>query len=414
MKAIDIHLNLLVEDGEHDFDCAYNINPQEGTTMSAKDIKDISHPTAKYLLDWFGKYKSVKSLLRYKNKTEIKYALQVKYRYSMKKAADSWYVRKSMSEADRFSRRMKKDLKFRKQTIVAYCKEFKKLQPVYFKTCKEAVDYNILSLTPNHKDRIARLRLDIKEYAWTIAQKKLCDKKFENNICKIPMNVTFAKIMFPMIWKNHNVVPSVHVWGRTYRHKNGVTCWHNWRPVGYTAAVNDHEITSVAVIMDDGKKIAYDFGGGKIFGELIAPEGYLWGKDEYGLKLYDAVRQAMDYHPDATDIQCGVTHIIEKLETNRRIREEQLAQELAKKAELEGVYVCFKDSLRAGNCLEGTASWVASNGLDKTKHYPAQVFYEKAKNEQRVKIALQAAVLRHKKELEKGYADLADHLLETL
>ena len=92
------------------------------------------------------------------------------------------------------------------------------------------------------------------------------------------------------------------------------------------------------------------------------------------------------------------------------------AKEQAEKADLEGVHVCLKDSLRAGNCQAGTLAFVGRLGLDEKKHYRALEIFEMAKQKspndiRLVKLALTAAALRTKKEEEQGYAVISEHFV---
>jgi hypothetical protein len=119
-----------------------------------------------------------------------------------------------------------------------------------------------------------------------------------------------------------------------------------------------------------------------------------------------------DYHPSASDLikENAGDKIAEKVWQNHKVRLETKAREAAALAGMEGVVVCVADSRRAGNCEAGTFSFATRHNLDPRQHYPAAELVQIANGDSsRVRLAITAAVLRHKREMERGYSELAEH-----
>jgi hypothetical protein len=160
---------------------------------------------------------------------------------------------------------------------------------------------------------------------------------------------------------------------------------------------------------------------------IKAPKGYHWDKDSNGLKLVYTASPTRDFHPTASDLQDLTPHKMAKVvQSNWRKRRDALAlkkrlerearekkeQEIAavKRAEEEGATVCLADSLRAGNCRAGTESWASRHGLNTKQHYtPSQVLSLANGDLSRVALVVTVALRRHRLEMERGYAELADH-----
>lgn len=83
---------------------------------------------------------------------------------------------------------------------------------------------------------------------------------------------------------------------------------------------------------------------------------------------------------------------------------------LIEKGEANGVFVCARDSYRAGNCLPGTEAWASRHELDISKHYTIREIAALANGDARfVKAALIAGLRRHKSEMLRGFSVIADH-----
>lgn len=150
---------------------------------------------------------------------------------------------------------------------------------------------------------------------------------------------------------------------------------------------------------------------GKHFKQWTAPDGYAFGIDENGVKLFRKDSPKDDYHINAEDVlSSSRPSLVEILEGNRQRRLQTEAENRAVEAEAEGVWVCLKDSLRAGNCRTGTESFAVKYGFDVRKHYPAKEVLNRANGDYgRARLAISAAISRHRREMEVGYADLENH-----
>ena len=144
---------------------------------------------------------------------------------------------------------------------------------------------------------------------------------------------------------------------------------------------------------------------------LVLPLGMRWEIDANGIK---AVAGPDDYHPTMADCLAGVGIIAEKLAANKITREKLAAEKLADAAEMAGVFVCVRDSLRAGNCLAGTQSFAQRHNLDCRRHYSAPEILAQANgDESRVRLAIRAAISQHKIDCERGYSVIDEHCLLT-
>lgn len=179
-----------------------------------------------------------------------------------------------------------------------------------------------------------------------------------------------------------------------------------WR----TAVQARHEVAikSYGFIRKDGKLMVYIGGYTKV---IPPPVGTFWDKDSYGLKLVLINSRKDDYHPTFNEFRrFNDELILNQLEINRQNRIKTETEKLAFESECQGVYVCVYDSLRAGNCLQGTLNYAEKHGLDKNKHYLGKDLLNIANGDfGRVKLAISAAIIRHKRELEQGYGLLEEH-----
>jgi hypothetical protein len=202
---------------------------------------------------------------------------------------------------------------------------------------------------------------------------------------------------------------TLHLADIGYYHSAGETIWKNGRPKSYTRASNDTRILAAAVIR---RGILYAaFAARRDLADLAlitlrAPAGYQWGADSNGIKLSARDDHDADYHPTADEIHAGrngLAKIVTALEANQAKRAALKAQLAAERAEAQGIYVCVADSLAAGNCRAGTLAFAARHNLDPERHYSAPDILAIANGDAaRVRIAIRAATLRHKREMEAG------------
>lgn len=197
----------------------------------------------------------------------------------------------------------------------------------------------------------------------------------------------------------------------------------------YTHWTYQPVVGSWAIIIWDGR-LEYNYGADHR-AYLSAPRGYHWDIDKNGVRLVANRDARIDYHPDSDDLRnYSPTRLVSKmlgLYSQRKAALKQAAEEmrlerlsadertrLIAKAEREGAMVCLVDSLRAGNCLTGTISFAERHQLDPRKHYrPSQLLKIANGSADRVKLAVYHALRRHRREMQQGYALLADHYREA-
>jgi len=187
----------------------------------------------------------------------------------------------------------------------------------------------------------------------------------------------------------------------------GETEWKNGKPKKYTRARNISYVRSFAVVLDP-QTIEYVIH--ETIGTATLPNGYEFDIDANGLRVIDANSRADDYHVTAGDVLSNIGYIPGLISTNREARKRLAAEAAIEKAKVRGVYVCFVDSLRAGNCGAGTINFCARHNLEVGRHYPAEQLFDLANgNADRVRLAIARATVRSRQEAEKGYCELSDH-----
>ena len=192
-------------------------------------------------------------------------------------------------------------------------------------------------------------------------------------------------------------------------HAEPETEWRNGKAVGYARATHDHFVRSVAVASSDGSRI--DWMLHETLMRVPAPAGCRWDIDANGARI---VRGRDDYHPQAHELwdahYNGSDGLMRALDRNAEARRKAEAEQAALLADAEGVWVCLGDSLRGGNCEAGTLAWASRHGLARGRHYPAAELAGMVGDDAgRVRLAVSAAVRRHRAEMERGWADLAEH-----
>ena len=179
----------------------------------------------------------------------------------------------------------------------------------------------------------------------------------------------------------------------------------------FTVQAADHRATYRCFgLISSPQNLEVAFGGKEFV--IALPENLRWEIDQHGIK---AVAGPDDYHPTMGDCLAGVGSIAKKLAANKITREKLAAEKLAEAAEMAGVSVCVRDSLRAGNCLAGTQSFAQRHNLDCRRHYSAPEILAQANgDESRVRLAIRAAISQHKIDSERGYSLLEDHTLPAV
>jgi len=296
----------------------------------------------------------------------------------------------SLTEADRNMRRVKKDKAYARMLN-------KKLKPVVSKSFKTAFKY---INNYNHRKYIHKV-LFLAKY-----KKTLPSCLYPSNVHTIPISRGTAEALNIKLVKRGSDWCAKPSFETMHLHEPGFTTWKNYKAVSYTRAKNINYVKSLGLIVDD-KTLIIDINDN--FKTIVAPDGYSWGIDSNGIKI---VNGKDDYHIDASDVlrNDALDFILSVFNRNKQTRIETEIAERAQGLIRDGVYVCFNDSLRAGNCFRGTLSFIENNNLDSRKHYSIQELINKlGVREPRLKLALTASQIRHKREMEIGYSLLEDH-----
>lgn len=190
----------------------------------------------------------------------------------------------------------------------------------------------------------------------------------------------------------------------SYRvYEPGETKWSGGRPKSYTRATHATFVRSIAIASGTTVRgVAH-----QTLYSIPAPDGTFWATDQNGVKLVLSDSRQDDYHPTAADMLAGPVAIMTALRRNQATRREMAAKAAVEAAELEGVYVGMRDSLRAGNCAGGSASFCERHGLDPRKHYTAPELLAIANGDaSRVRLAVTAATIRHRADMVRGYSEI--------
>lgn len=164
---------------------------------------------------------------------------------------------------------------------------------------------------------------------------------------------------------------------------------------------------------------------------IKSPKGFHFAIDQLGIKIQSNSIKSMEYHFTALDL---LPYAIKKNDYKSGQLMVAIAKnnyQLRKKTDLKsdifsddvskvnkvlnyahklGVKISIVDSIKAGNCLAGTESWMQKNKLEH-KHYPVFIISSRMNNDRRVKIAILQAIERTKIESARGYSMLNDHYL---
>ena len=112
----------------------------------------------------------------------------------------------------------------------------------------------------------------------------------------------------------------------------------------------------------------------------------------------------------AFSIMFVVNDVRAVLEKRKKVAAEKELQQLIDSGKVD-VYVCERDSYRAGNCIPGTQQFAQSHKLNLSRHYCAADLLRIANGSTRfVRAAVVAAVRRERAEIDRGYCLLADHV----
>jgi len=166
----------------------------------------------------------------------------------------------------------------------------------------------------------------------------------------------------------------------------------------------------------DRGKLGLEFHWMATVSMLQPPKGYRWDRDRNGMRLVSLTIADKDYHPNSDDLRDYSKRAILAV-INERYAARQNAKRAAvadakavRKAEKEGAMICLRDSLKAGNCEAGTRAFAGRHGLDPRRHYsPTELLKIANGDSHRVRLAVAVGLRRHRQEMGRGYALLADH-----
>lgn len=174
-------------------------------------------------------------------------------------------------------------------------------------------------------------------------------------------------------------------------------------------------VGSICYLRSTGKYMIYRYAGEK-FQKLFSPAGYIWAADNNGVKLVSKANTDVDYHVSSDDLRWySKKNIRAILVKNASIRAEakkavHKTKKIIKKAEKEGLKICFRDAVKAGNCSEGISAFCERYNLQKNGYYAPSVLLRIPTEEtKRVALAVAVGLKRHNEEMRRGFCYVADH-----
>ena len=158
-------------------------------------------------------------------------------------------------------------------------------------------------------------------------------------------------------------------------------------------------ITSYIEISDDGLTASGEFNK-KSF-SLKAPVGYKFGRDENGAKMYKIKSPKDDIHLDSLNVFEGVRALRRELLKNRAKRielNEKNKQDkrikLIFERNISNTVVTLEDSLKSGNCREGSLTLARRYKLDINFGVPAPILKKIKTKEPMIRERIQNAIKR--------------------
>lgn len=311
--------------------------------------------------------------------------------------------------ADPEAKRARHDVKFRKKYLLQLRRRELKAKRSTAHTLRGVTAWmDSFNARKSEVREIARLRAIIKRHGVAIPQliaeapgtlvigfdADFARKRGVPNICMVGKEATLTATKKSSYGIHCEATPS--------------TCDHRGRWSEYERATHSNYVRSFGIIdRKNPRLLHYAFHTTELRLEL--PEGYQWQEDSLGLK---AVCGPDDFHVTAPILlgANAVGDIVRHLQDNANRRNLMKAQIAAEKAQMEGIWVCLADALRAGNCKAGCLVFAERHHISASKHYPAPVLLDMANGEAgRVRLAITAASIRHRKEMEQGFALLEEH-----
>lgn len=193
--------------------------------------------------------------------------------------------------------------------------------------------------------------------------------------------------------------------------ESGHTTWRNGVPKKYHRGSCTNAIRSFGVIINPQR---LDILIHNTERTILLPEGFSWHIDAAGIcAKQDVYAPDREYHPTATELLYKpVDYWLRRIDENAEIRELNRELRSVGLEDLENVFICMRDSRKAGNCLAGTITMARNLGLDPYGHYPATEIYKKAKSHgyfDRTMATFRVAKKRHDLELRRGFSKLSYH-----
>lgn len=161
-------------------------------------------------------------------------------------------------------------------------------------------------------------------------------------------------------------------------------------------------VNSVGSILNKGKTLLYIDWNHKTY-KFKAPQGWKWGKDNLGIKLYK-VRTNIDIHVNASLLLNNtVSNLVTLAISNYKKRIQQnyfKATSLLHRynLKLSDIYVFREDSYNSGNCKVGTDNFIKTHNINSV-YVPANTLPRTYHTEK----AICAAIIRTIDEIERGY-----------
>lgn len=148
--------------------------------------------------------------------------------------------------------------------------------------------------------------------------------------------------------------------------------------------------------------------------KIKAPKGWCWIKDEQGICIQR--KDGANYHPHADELigknaarNCCAKARQLHSERVKLDKEKKLSKKLLDSLK-DGFYVSLVDSLNAGNCLNGTSSFMRKSGLQgEHAHISAIRKLCYGPLSQRITRVIEYAEKREIKERKAGFCLLSDH-----
>lgn len=312
--------------------------------------------------------------------------------------ARRWGCRQPMSPEKQQAARARDDKKFRARLIAKLRRQAKRLNTLVSDPEKQLA----------RRVGDAKARGEVRYLSSLIGIQPNVEWVPGRNICLLPLSAEWATLP-------KDVKPDLHVAKGTHYHVLGGydnkviadyagesrRASHGWRTICH--ADRRIEIRAIGMVLKGGRASVVLFGNRRTYRE--APEGWEWRIDSNGLGLFGNRLGGPDIHVGVSSRRT-VDQLVEDAEA--ALAQRTLLAEASKRevADAANIWVCFDDSIAAGNCRAGTEGFVARMGLSPGLHYRAADLLRLAPDEPRLKIAIRQAARREAEDMRRGYSIL--------